>query len=333
MRHSWIFISLACALALWIFDFAGIRGPLIFVTAVVLLNLLGDLLEPKTSSLSIILLALFAGLIFQDLFALLAFVPFFIFRPFINRPKSISGRTILRINYLILAIVFFQSVAGYGYDYVYRERVFVGFTENPNMLAYIITSLLALSTTISQELTTTRKDTLLSVLLFTIAGFTLLKCGSRNALAPFALLLLISFAPKIPKHCSSPPLKLGLIFIPLLIPVIVSVLHQKGQLSQDFTENLRRDSWFEIASLEELQHLEVGLNTFFYLNTSYGPTFLLLFCVGAVIWSFQKRSIPVAFFAIWMMGIFEPYLVSFSYGGSLLIMLISNSRQLTAKEC
>lgn len=325
MRRWILFISLYSTLTLWALGIETI-GPLLIPSVLFLLVVIIYDIPRNKYLLAPIIFAIGGLVIYQDVFGFLAFAP--LFRLSRDREWSHHWQPIsIQANIAIVSLIFIQSFFQNSYQFIYDNFTFTSFTENPNMIAYVLIALLGYHVTFVGA--NIRKW--VTTLMFLMVAKSLFDSGSRNAIAPTVLLLLAFYWPDKFAVIRSKFVAMLLMFIPLIFPVLLVCLSYFDLIAEPIFQTVQRSSWMELVVFENARDLEVSLNTFIYLLTRYGFFYFCLFVVSCILFVKLRGPIPLAFFAIWLMGTFEAYIVSYSYGISIILMLIG-SRNPVAKK-
>ena len=272
----------------------------------------------------IALIAILMGVLYQDVFALLAFLP--LLR--IDRKLISNGLFYKKIwsllSLFIISCLSIQAAFGIGYKNVYQEFAFTSFTENPNMISYIVISIYSLEVGINSLTKRSYIGKLRRLIISLLIFYILIKSGSRNAILPYLILLCIDFKIIRKPYLISFRSKILLFFTPLIIPLTFVFLYNFKFIDTEYLNLVQRPDWLNILSLGDGKGSSIGLNSFLYLYSKFGNGLFILFVFSAFILFIEKRTISIAFFAVWLMGTFEAHVVTFAYGAPIVLFILLN---------
>lgn len=314
-------MTLIIAWLLWLLGYDSIEIPLaIVIIQLIILEATNIFILFKIDFAFVV--ALIAGIIYDDIFAVLAFIPFLSFHPQMGI-KTVRFRIILKSTaFALFMLLLIQAYSGHGYTWIYGERSFVSFTENPNMLAFLIVSLYGLQVSLNFKHSTNGQNKVLKFIVFIIVAWLLLIVGSRNAILPVIIVALVDLG--FLKKDVNGKWSVILFIIPMLFPLVLISAIGYGFLPKNTLTIIQRDEWANFEILLNTNQGILGLNAFTYLMTNFSLLFGLIYLITGILFCLRRKKIPIIFFAIWLMGTFESHVVSFSYGAGLILLLISN---------
>lgn len=314
-------MTLIIAWLFWLLGYDSIQIPLAIIVMQLIILKATNLFIFQKIDIALVV-AVLSGLIYKDIFAALAFIPFLSFHPQMGM-KALRFRLILKSSaYTLLLLLLVQAYLGHGYAQIYGERSFISFTENPNMLAFLIVSLYGLQVSLNFKHSTNTQNKLLKLIVFIFVTQLLLIVGSRNAILPVIIIALVDLG-FLKKGING---KWGIILfmIPLLFPLLVVLGIGYGFFPKSALSLIQRDEWANLEFILKTDQSIQGLNAFSFLITNFSSLFGLIYFIIGIQFCIRRKKLPLIFFAIWLMGTFESHLISFAYGGGLTLLLISN---------
>lgn len=226
-----------------------------------------------------------------------------------SHKEFMKYRAIFRLlAYFLLCLILFQSFLDSSYDLIYQKISFIGFTKNPNMLGFVLVSIFAFYSYFSE----TRSFQFYSA--FIIWIYLLILVDSRNVVLPVVLLALAKTRLFLTPF-ERLEVQLLLVVLPFVVPVLIYFGITLGLFSENIIALIQRPDWLMLL---ESNDKVLGLNIMTSLYSQFGLYFsacILLYLIVLV----KNVYIPIEFFAVWIMGVFESHLVTYSYGIPLLL--------------